>query len=42
MAISIRRGEFSEHAMGLGSVLFACILGGSAFGIVATVWTSSG
>jgi hypothetical protein len=42
MAVSIRRGEFSEHAMGLGAVLFACILGGSAFGIVATVWTSSG
>ena len=38
MAISIRRGEFAEHAMGLGTVLFACILGGSAFGIVGDLW----
>jgi hypothetical protein len=41
MAISIRRGEFSEHAMGLGIVLFACIVGASAFGVVGAVMTSA-
>lgn len=34
MAISHRRGEGGEHASGLGWVLVACILMGSASGIV--------
>ena len=34
MAISHRRGEGGEHAAGLGWVLAACILMGSASGIV--------
>ena len=34
LAISMRRGELGEHLAGLGGVLIACVLVGSAVSIV--------
>lgn len=39
MVISLRRNEFSEHAMQLGAVMAGCIIAGSASGIVGALWT---
>ena len=39
MALAVRNGQFSDHAKMLGSVLFACMLGAAASGLVGALFT---